>query len=868
MKNFLRILLATIICLVFAVGLSVGGFVLFYAPTISADLTQKTGEVTNGASGYLYGIAQQGVPSKNMTESIDISTVSAKVPGGLQHPIGDLDDVQKQLDGTDYNVVYLQDMYSTWYYENASIEKMRQDGTYDWREFLKNDYLPKVKASVQNISSKPYSGKVVYCLYNECDNGVWFGETKQIYNDKLQDYDGAYGEYNEIGAQNFFEAWKMTYELVKSINPDALIGGPGFFEYESNKMRAFLTYCSENSCVPEIMIYHELNDYSIRCWNDHINDYRQLEAELGINELPIIITEYGRMCDNGMPGEMVKFISRIEDSKVYGDNAYWRLADNLNDVCADDNSPNSNWWLYRWYADMEGNTIKTRVIDLFNSNFENAYIKRKEAPTSWGFLGVVSMSEDESRVDAICGGCSGSASIKLKNIDKTALNGKMVKITVEESVFKGISGIVNTPVVKSITYRMVNSTLSIDLNKMDKANAYHITVEAVDELGEDYTDNFYHHRYEFEDGELLGNAYTYDSAYATTGEAQGMVGGMENEGDGVRLTFDVPEEGAYDLGLIFGNANDGVWDDNGRQNPDDRTDAVSYIRLDGEPVRGITYEGGELSELAFPNTIKSEYTDFMPLIAELEKGTHTLEITHSTGTIVLDSMLVDTHTDEYYMLDDADRSVNGVKSFLTSVKEDSYYIITSNKSYSVKINGNDLSFKEGDNVVYLIKGLNYIDVLNGERDCITLTGFAEQFPKGCKAYTANKMKLGGSARLKDDYITGISNKSGSAELTYYAENAGVYAIEIYYANNDEGGKHDYNVDLIEDYVTVTASGASQDVFCRSTYSWDTYKTVNCFVKLKKGNNKITFTNSGNTVFDSQPAKAPRIGGVTVYKICE
>ena len=36
----------------------------------------------------------------------------------------------------------------------------------------------------------------------------------------------------------------------------------------------------------------------------------------------------------------------------------------------------------------------------------------------------------------------------------------------------------------------------------------------------------------YENGRLLGTAYTYDSAYATTGEVADMVGGIEHEGDG------------------------------------------------------------------------------------------------------------------------------------------------------------------------------------------------------------------------------------------------------------------------------------------------------------------------------------------------
>ena len=141
-------------------------------------------------------------------------------------------------------------------------------------------------STVTYLSDVPYSDKVVYCLYNECDNGNWFGETMESEDAKY----GVYGAYTEQGEQNFFESWKLTYDYVKAINPNALIGGPGFYEFESGKIERFLTYCANNNCVPEIMIYHELNDYSVLFLHNHFEEYRQIEEKLGIEDLPIIVT--------------------------------------------------------------------------------------------------------------------------------------------------------------------------------------------------------------------------------------------------------------------------------------------------------------------------------------------------------------------------------------------------------------------------------------------------------------------------------------------------------------------------------------------------------------------------------------------------
>lgn len=858
MKKFLKILMAVIVCLVFFVGLGTAGFMIFYTPSLTADMSTKTGEVTSGASGYLYGIAEEGVPSKNMTRSVDISTVSQKVVGGLQHPIGDIDHVYSQLEDTDYNVVYIQDAYSTWYYNHDAIEKQRSEGTYDWREFLNSDYLPKVKKSVEYLSATSYADKVVYCIYNECDNGVWFGENKKSSDSEY----GVVGDYNEKGQQNFFEAWKITYDYVKSINPDALIGGPGFCDYDSDEISDFMTFCAENDCLPQIMIYHELSDDSVYQWQNHVDDYRALEDELGIDELPIIVTEYGRMQDNGLPGKMLQYITQIETSKVYADNAYWRLANNLCDVAADDNSPNSNWWLYRWYADLQGQTVDIKYQDLFKSNFGKA-LKGKADFSSQGFMGLVTINDNEDKIEIICGGRDGSAVINLDNISSTAFKGKTVKITVEQVIYKGISGIVNYPVTVSETYRNVDSSdLKIDMNGMDEANAYHITVVPVESAGEDYVSNDYINRYEFEDGDLLGDAYTYDSAYATTGENDGMVGGMEKDGDGVKLTFSVPEDGTYYLDVIYGNGNDGEYDQDGKQDPDDRTYASSLMTLDSDE-----------EEISFPNTIKSEYTDCMTLCYELKAGEHTIKFQHLKGTIVLDSMVVSNikAPENIVVLDDADSTDENTQSYLAVADSDGYYELNTNVNADVYINDNGF-YAENSAVVYLMRGLNYIEVKTDSLPDGIEIKHADSSIESKTILKAEDAKLSGSAVIGENkvaglkYIDSISCNSGMASFNVNAEKEGTYALTILYANNDEGGKHDYNVDLIERYVTITASGESQDVYCRNTYSWDTYKTVTCFVELKEGNNTIELTNSGNRKFDGADTFAPHISSITVSKI--
>lgn len=818
-----------------ALSLMAEGLPYMFQPTIEIDASVSMGEVSSRASGYLYGIAQSNVPDSAMTESIDIASVSQKVIGGLQHPIGNVDDVSPALDNCDYITVYLQDCFDTWYYCNDEIWQLRKAGTYNHMDFVRTRFLPQVEEKVRELSQKEYSDKLVYCIYNEADNGVWFGTMSD---------DGTWLMFDDAAKQRFYEAWKETYNLVKSIDPDAKIGGPGNCDYDSYEIKHFLEFCKKNNCVPDVMIYHELGEKSALYWQDHVDDYRKIEKELGIAELPIIVTEYGTMYECGAPADMLQYVVKIENSGVYGNMAYWRLANNLNDTAADNNSPNSNWWLFRWYSDMEGSLLKSKIIDVMHADFANVIKYGYDSFHYDGFTGIASLTDEKDEIDIICGGCDYAGNIYFKNLDETNL-GKKVNVRIECVYFEGLSGIVTEPyVVHEYTDNVTFGKLKIKLNEIDPTAVYHIVITEAD--GEVDCKEALPVRYEFEHGARSGGAYTYDSAYATTGEQNGMVGGLENIGDSVTVSFEIPERGYYDFSLIYGNSNDG-------RTPDDRKDTLATMTVDGIA-----------EEIAFPNTVKSEYTDKMTFTRYFEKGTHTLNLAHKSGTFVVDSMLVVPHSEDtaIAVIKDSDRTTSAVKSFLAISPDDGFYEMKIGVNTDFKLDGAKDEAENGRALVYLRKGLNYIDV-NTAEDIVCDIVKSEN-----TGYTASvassEMTLDGAV-LSGDYIDGISSLGGSASFKVTVPESGSYRMTLAYSNNDEGGVHSYNVDLIERYVTVETNGKSQTLWCRNTYSWDTVKTATLNIELEAGENEIVLTNDGSVKFNSQDSYAPHIYGVTVNR---
>ncbi len=826
-----------------ALSLAGEGLPYLFEPTLEIDASVSVGEMSSRASGFLYGLAQEGVPDSAVVESIDVSSVSQKVIEGLQHPIGDVDDVSSLLDSCDYITVYLQDCFDTWYYCHDEIWNLRKNNAYDCVSFVENRFLPQVTENVTKLSQKEYSDRLVYCPYNEADNAVWFGT--------LSD-DGTWLMYDDEAKFRFYEAWKVTYELIRSIDNDALIGGPGYCDYDSYEIRHFLEYCKENNCLPDIMIYHELGETSSLYWQEHTDDYREIEKTLGINELPVIVTEYGTMQECGSPADMLKYVVAIENSGVYGNVAYWRLANNLCDTVADNNSPNSNWWMFRWYADMEGDRLQSKVIDILHSDFANVIKYGYNRFHYKGFNGISSLNDTKNEITVLCGGCDYPADIFLKNLDKTKL-GKTVEIRIECVYFEGISGIVNSPIlVKKYTDNITLGKLEIELENIDPTAVYRVVISNADSHCEEYTNNNLPVRYEFEDGILSGLTYTYDSAYATTGKQSGMVGGLERAGDGVTMNFEVHESAYYDLKIIFGNSNDG-------ETPDERVDSVAEMTLDGE-----------VSDLSLPNTIKSEYTDKITFKKYFEKGNHSLTLSHKSGTFVVDSMLLSLHSDESEIttIADSDRSNNGTKSFLAVAPDDGFYEMNVGIPCKFMIDGAYGNTENGFSIVYLRKGLNYIDIKISE-DVVCKINKTDKNGYDFKIEPSDMILADGAEILNgknDGYISGISSLGGSASFKISVPESGNYRMTVSYANNDEGGVHSYNVDLIERFITVNVNGDEQNLWCRNTYSWDTVKTVTMNIELNAGENEITFTNNGSVKFNNRDSYAPHIFSVTVNKL--
>jgi Concanavalin A-like lectin/glucanases superfamily len=367
------------------------------AETLGVDLGAPTGAFHGGASGALYGIYDQGVPSDNLIAGMGLASVDTKAQDGQQHPGSDALEVATPFfagGGRDL-FVYMTDVYRNFPYERTSY----------------SEYQGYLRTEVQQILADPHRDDIVLIPYNEPD-GNWFS--------------GLTTDPAVLAA--FDDEWLRTYRFLKGLWPQARIAGPNFYSYHPGQFATFLAFCKQHDCLPDVTTWHELwNTSSVR---PDVAAYRQLETSLGIAHRPVNLNEYAARYQLTSPGRMVSWLSAIEDTKVDGDLPYWNQNGSLGDSVSQNNMPNAQWWLYHWYSSMSGDTVAVAPPD---------------GDTDNTLQGVATLDKTKRQARIIVGGGpAGRADVVVKHVDP-AVFGRTVHATVQEDDWSGMTGAAATP---------------------------------------------------------------------------------------------------------------------------------------------------------------------------------------------------------------------------------------------------------------------------------------------------------------------------------------------------------------------------------------------------------------------------------------
>ncbi|MFJ1729906.1 LamG-like jellyroll fold domain-containing protein [Streptomyces sp. NPDC088254] len=857
---------------------------------LTVDLGSDTGAFHGGASGTLYGVYGPDVPTGNLIEGMGLRTVSTKAQDGPQHPGADALEVVRPLaDSTDGDVyIYMTDIHRGFPYEwpgGTPAEKLRL-------------YQEKIAKQVDQVLKLPaeYQDNIVFVPFNEPE-GNMFGTGQWSY-DKVSWLDDP---------DDYFAAWDSSYRIVKDRMPGARVAGPNT-SVLYDQVKGFLSHALAAGTLPDVITWHELSHpEAVR---DSVAKYRDWERELfeGTDRegsrLPVNINEYAFNYHTSVPGQMIQWVSAIEESKVDADIAYWNIDGNLSDSAVQSNRGNGQWWLLNSYASMSGHTV--RVTPPFPGE-------------NYTMQGVATLDEGKRQARLIFGGSTGKGHITFAGVPRE-LFGDRVHAWVREIEWTGQVGDSAGPKLLTETNLTVDQdgTAVVDfgdgaLPALEESSAYEIVLSpAGTAKAAQAAPVRWKGSYEAEDAAHTGSGHSKNgpegsprdvSKFYTSGGYD--VGGLR-AGSDLTLDFavDVPEDGVYDLSVFANSLN--TYDKVAEQGPTN-----VFLRVDGQ--------ADSEQELHLPLGYKWVVWDHTDTKVRLTEGRHTLTLaarsadgTRATKgdaivdrvTLALPEASADTRVYEaelawldggalpvYHLPEKADRPATGSGGALIARDQSATFWVYSPADREATLRVDTLDGKgarlsvNGHEVLRLAKSRTSVAVsLSGGVNKVTLTGGSSATlvdrltvtptdgALGSRTYEAQDARLGGSATLvplslatKGSAITGVGGDPGNgntATFTVTADKAGLHALRIRYSNPEQSPATHYNPDPLARYADLTVNGgATRRVGFPHTFHQNNFWELTVPVQLGKGRNTLVLRAEEVPNFDGTTYASDTFPGV-------
>ncbi|MGA1835829.1 cell wall-binding repeat-containing protein [Herbiconiux sp. 11R-BC] len=838
------------------------------AGELSIDLSSDTGAFHGGASGTLYGLYGPGIPSDNLIEGMGLRTVATKAQDGPQHPGADaLEVVQPLANATNGDVyIYMTDINRGFPYEwEGDTPAAKLSG-----------YMDKMATQVDQVLQLPadQQDNIVFVPFNEPE-GNMFGTGQWS-------YDGVSWLDNPA---DYFAAWDAAYRMIKQKMPSARIAGPNTSVLFS-QVEGFLQHAVAENTVPDVMTWHELsNPANIR---NNVPVYRAMEQRSFAGtayegrQLPINIDEYAFNYHTSVPGQMIQWISAIEDSKVDADIAYWNIDGNLSDSAVQSNRGNGQWWLLNAYSQMSGHTVS---------------VDPPSPDQSYTLQGVATLDESKAQARAIFGGASGNALVSFDHVDP-AVFGDRVHASIQRIDWSGQVGDSAGPAVVSETDAVVTGG-SVDfdfggsLPALDESSAYEIVLTpGANASDQAVAPTLWKATYEAEDAAHTGSGYSKNGVEGSPADVSKFytsggydVGGLRT-GSNVTLDFpvDVPQAGSYDLSVFANSLN-----------------TYGLVADQGPTNVFLTVDGGAEQEIFLPLGYKWVVWDHTDTTVDLTAGAHTIRLAAKSldgtkgtkGDAIVDKIDLSLanpaaadrlYEAEYASLDGAttDYSHAGVSaSGVASVgagQSATFWVYSAREGESIlgvdtlgggtgtlTVNGNDVA-TVGDSTtatVFLDGGVNKVTV-TGTAGSILLDRLRVQQSDGALAsteYEAESAVLAGTATATPLSlasgglaVTGVGGAPGNGNTLTFdhvtVDKAGTYALTVRFSNQEQSPATHYNPDPLARPADISVNGAApvRVLFPHSFHQNDFWEqTVD--VQLQAGVNTIRFSSQEKTNFD-------------------
>ncbi|WP_169748154.1 ricin-type beta-trefoil lectin domain protein [Demequina rhizosphaerae] len=804
-------------------------------PVVTVDLAANTGSIYGGATGVLYGTSDDGVPSDDLIAGQRPRTLAQKPPNGEQHPNGDVLDVSDAFfaNGGEQMVVYMQDVYSKWpYQEPADIQA---------------DYLPRIEAQMQAVidAGLPME-QFAWVPFNEPD-GIWY-----------QDWNG--GE-----RENFLADWDAAYHQIREIDPDALIVGPNEAIWHADRVTDLLTHAKDAGTLPDIMAWHELGTGSLGSsgFRAHLEEYRQIEADLGMDPLPINIDEYGNRHDMGNPGRLIQWLAMFEETKVDGDMAFWTYAGNLSDHAVQTKMANGGWWVNKWYSDLSGHTVEFTA----------------EAVRPDSMQGIATLDTTKKVATVLLGGNKLGAQLTVDNIPADVF-GDQVDVLIETSDVTGQEGETSAPMVNTVMrLDVVDGSIEVPVAG-DFQSASRVSIVPATDADVADPDATWEASYEAEDATIV-DAQVFDKVgdweYVASNLAE--VGAFNRPSSSVTFDIEVPENGAHELRIIYG---------------DNKSAGQHALYIDDEFVQRVDYDA----------TLGWTYRARAEVPVQLTAGAHTvslratdpngpLDVNYDMTLDRLDVAVPEPDTLHFPAWQarlagdvEVDHSVSprpvklekgASAQFFISVPEDGYYDLVrkgqmaKGGQLAVELSGRDLGAQAGAGIpgwssvsttVYLNRGVSEVMLTNTGKTPVKVSEIATVRNRDADAATvfteAEDLTLNGAGvsgsrwASGGEYVGNVGKDGGDIVWERPAGlDAGDYVLNVGYANNELNYGHPYNTDVVTRFMdTSEAGGGITRSPYRNNYSWDAFWAVTSDLTLT--------TVDGDLTFDRADGWAPNI----------
>ncbi len=414
----------------------------FADDTVTVDMGSLAGAPTCRASGFIYGISQDGSQPPNATLT-DIRITHLRCGGAqIGCPNGGYVNGQYAARWNAVKAYYAKAkaigatllvlVHDIWGADGAcNVPSYPGDGG-DWTA-----YTTFINQLITDFKAAGMTGKDVrWELWNEPDySGFWKGTQSQ-----------------------WLEMWKRGYQQVRAALPDAVMEGPSTAGGVGGWFTAFLDYVKTNNVVPDYIGWHEAGG------GDPVNDGKSARSALSsrsINVANLDVSEYGSSSDQ-TAGHSAWYLARFERAGLDGLRSNWGggngLYATMGGMVTNSWQPKGQWWIYKRYADQTG--LQATV-------------------TAGSQADAVAYLDSAARKSIIVvgnkGSVTGTVSVKITNIPADLQTSGSAQVLIE-NMPDGTAAVSAPTVVSNSSMPVTGNALTVPLSWSKAADGYAITL--------------------------------------------------------------------------------------------------------------------------------------------------------------------------------------------------------------------------------------------------------------------------------------------------------------------------------------------------------------------------------------------------------